>query len=131
MATFFTEAWVELVAEAAAELEPIDGLSTVIQFEVTGGDAGKEHAVASIEDGQLASFVLGKQRGAECGVIVDRKIAAEIFSGELNPRVAYMRGDIKLTGAYSTMLFGMNPMYQAAATRRFWQSVAASTTFTP
>lgn len=129
MATFLTEEWVDLVTDSARELITIDGISLVIQFEITGGADGKAHAVATIENGQLASFTLGKQRGPDCTVIAPEKIAAQIFAGELQPRVAYMRGDVKLSGSYASVLFGMAPMYEAQETTRFWQSVASSTTF--
>lgn len=130
MADFFTDEWVELVVASGSELEAIDELSAVIQFEITGAPEGKVHAVAAIENGRISSFTLGKQRGTDCGVIVAQKIASQIFAGDLHPRVAYMRGDIKLTGAYATVLFGMGPLYQSEATKRFWQLVTISTTFT-
>jgi len=129
VADFFTDEWVELVVDAATELDAVDGISLVIQFEVTGGTDGKVHAVATIENGQLASFELGKQRGPDCTVAVTHDVAAQIFAGELHPRVAYMRGDIKLGGSYASVLFGMAPIYQAVGTGRFWQLVRTSTTF--
>lgn len=131
MADFLTDEWAALVATSGADLAKIDDLSAVIQFEVTGGPDGKAHAVATIEHGQVATFELGKQRGADCTVIADQSIFAGIFAGDLQPRVAYMRGDIKLTGAYSTVLFGFAPIYQSEEAKRFWLLVTTSTTFNP
>ena len=112
MADFLTEEWFEAVLELGGSLPPYDGWSGEFGFEVAGGPGGKKlRASASLVDGRVAGFSPGKPTDATCAIVIAAETARDVLTGELDPAVAYMRGDIKVNDAYELVVFDLQPLF--------------------
>ena len=129
MTDFLSEEWFSAVVKAADALPAIDGLSTIIGFEVAGAPSGKLRAHATLVDGRLGDFVIGKSKEASCEIGISADNAEGVLRGELDPAVEYMRGDIKLSGDYEVALFELRPLVATDEWSAFVDAVVAATTF--
>ena len=69
MTDFLTEEWFPAVVAAAGDLPKIDGLSAIIGFEIAGAPSAKKlRAHATLVDGQLSDFVIGKSKEMACEI---------------------------------------------------------------
>lgn len=127
MAELLSEEWLSEVAALAADLPKVAGVDVSISFEVAGAPAGKVRVHADVASGQLATFAPGANKSAECNVIVKAPIALALIAGELDPHVAYMRGDLKIEGDYPKVILGLAPMTSTDAFATFCTAVAACT----
>ena len=130
MTDFLTEEWFPAVIGAAGDLPKIDGLSAIIGFEVSGAPTAKKlRAHATLVDGQLTDFVIGKSKEMACEVGISAEKAQAFLLGEIDPAAEYMRGDIKLSGDYEVALFELRPLVATDGWSDFIAAVVAATTF--
>lgn len=131
MADFLADDWFAAVLECGAALPARDGMSADLGFEVAGGPGGKKlRASASLADGQLTEFSAGKPSDAACTIVIESGIARDVLIGELDPAVAYMRGDIKVNDAYELVIFDLQPLFASGEWKAFMADVVKTTTFT-
>lgn len=137
MADFLTEEWFEAALGAAGGLPKVSGddtdiagrTSAIINFEVAGAPSGKLRAAAVLADGQLESFSIGKSKEATVDVVISAENAQAVLTGAMDPAVGYMRGDIKLGGAYEIVLFELQPLFGTDAWSAFVADVVSATEF--
>lgn len=129
MTDFLTEEWFDAALGAAADLPKSDGHNAIINFEVAGAPSGKLRAAAVLTDGQLSSFSIGKSKEATCDITISAENAQAVLLGDMDPAVGYMRGDIKLGGAYELVLFDLQPMLATEGWSAFVASLVNATTF--
>jgi putative sterol carrier protein len=98
-------AWCESVSPVLAALPPGPGGSGVVELVVSGGDPARQSTVWVVDDGRIVSVAAGGD-GAEPEVTipVSRADVESIIGGELDPAVAFMRGDLKPEGSARALL---------------------------
>lgn len=126
---FLTDEWMEMVLGHAAGLPKQADVNADLQMEVAGSPSGKLRVTAVVADGQLETLAAGANKGAACGIIIAADVAAGVIRGEIDPSVAYMRGDLKLDKAYELVLFGLRPLTATGEWAKFVAAVAADTDF--
>jgi len=134
MADFLTEEWFAMVLDSADALPKIDGASFNFDIEVNETPHGKVRAHGRIEEGQLVSLVPGKFKpvdGEQLDVsfIGKAKRLAPIVTGDVNPLVAYMRGELKVDGAYEAIVSDLAARADRTAFEAFRVAVAKGTDF--
>ena len=112
---FLSEEWLAALTAAAVGLPTAAGCSVSVRLEISGAPHGRGRLAVRLEDGQLAEVALGRPLAADCSVSCRYDDALAICEGRLDPAVAYMRGDLKLDGAYERVLFGLRPMLRGAS----------------
>jgi len=130
MSAFLSEDWFAMALAEAASLPPVDGVNAQLTLELADAppDGKKMRALASIENGQLIAFAIGKNPAKECVVVAPAEMAASILQGA-DAEVAYMRGDVKLNDAYELVLFNLRPMLSTPQWSAFLKAVVSKTNF--
>jgi hypothetical protein len=106
MPQLLSEEWIEGAAALGAEL-PIDpGINMTFDVEVSGGPDGKLRAFAVFEQGRVVELAAGKADSADITLKCDYQDALDLINGELNPAVGFMRGQVKIDGSYTLLVFG-------------------------
>jgi putative sterol carrier protein len=127
MTAFLSEPWLALVRSHGESLPAVPGTSLVMQHVVTGAPQGKVQAVVEVRDGKVTGAELGKRNDATCTVTWTYKDASAIVRGESSLDEAFMRGDLKVEGDYTTLLFGLRPVLRSEAARQAIDAVRADT----
>lgn len=129
-ASFLTEEWFAMALAEAASLPVVDGVDAQLTLEIADAppEGKKMRATASIENGQLTSFEIGKNAAKQCVVVAPAEMAAAILQGA-DAEVAYMRGDVKLNDAYELVLFNLRPMLATPEWSNFISAVVSKTDF--
>jgi len=126
---FLTDEWMEMVLVHAASLPQQTDVDADLQVEVAGSPSGKLRITVQFEAGQLTTLAAGANKGAACGIIIAADVAAGVIQGDIDPSVAYMRGDLKLDKAYELVLFDLRPLAATDEWKQFVAAVAADTDF--
>lgn len=119
MAEFLSDDWYGLVQSTLDEHgDAGDDLSDAdahlrLQFEIAGTPDGKVRPSAIVHDGRFVRVSSGKVAKPHCKVICDVAIAEAMLAGDLDPNVAYMRGDLKLDGEYARVLYDLRPILRS------------------
>lgn len=130
MTDFLTEEWFPAVVAAANDLPKIDGMNAIIGFEIGNAPTAKKlRAHATLVDGQMTDFVIGKSKEMTCEIGISAENLQAVLHGELDPAVEYMRGDIKLSGDYEVALFDLRPLVATDEWAAFTTAVVAATDF--
>jgi len=129
-AAFLTEDWFAMALTEAASLPVVEGVNAQLTLEIAGAppEGKKMRALASIENGQLTAFEIGKNPDKECVVVAPAEMAALILQGG-DAEVAYMRGDVKLNDAYEVVLFNLRPLLSTPEWSAFIKAVVSNTDF--
>ena len=127
MPAFLTEPWLALVRTHGESLPAAPGASLVMQHVVTGAPQGKVQAVVEVRDGKVTAAELGKRADATCTVTWTYKDAGAVVLGEASLDEAFMRGDLKVEGDYTTLLFDLRPALRSDAARQAIAAVRADT----
>jgi len=126
---FLTDEWMEMVLGHASRLPKQADLDADLQLEVAGSPSGKLRITAQFEAGQLTTLAAGANKEAACGIVIAADVAAGVMQGNIDPSVAYMRGDLKLDKAYELVLFDLRPLAATDEWKQFVAAVAADTDF--
>ena len=129
---FLSDDWFAAVLEAGRLLPGMEGMSTVVNFELRGGKPSaeepvskqrpaKQHCHAVLRDGKLEEFAAGKSAEANCSVSCKLNEALAIVLGEDDAEVAYMQGRLKLEGDYGILLFDLRDL----CAQPLWQEFVA------
>jgi hypothetical protein len=129
VAGFLTDEWFSLTADALSTLPAREGATAALAYIVAGAPAGKVQFVARIVDGRVTELAAGKSATVDCTVQCSYKDARAIFDGTVSRDVSFMRGDLKIDGAYSAYVLRLAPFFNSAETEAALQSVRARTEF--
>ena len=77
--------------------QPLGAVSGTVALQASGPE-GKLAATLSFDDGALAEVMPGAARDADLALEAPWPLAADLFSGNADPAVAYMSGDLKVSG---------------------------------
>ena len=103
----FLEVW------AAADHEPLGGVSGVIVMKTTGGPDGKISVSLTFESGVLTSASSGAAKGADLTLEAPWQLAVDVVRGDADPARQYMAGDLKVSGDMALWL-ELLPAWRAA-----------------
>lgn len=133
MAELFSDDWFVMVLDEATTLPKVAGVSFVFDAEITETPNGKVRAHGRVIDGQLTSFQSGKFVPVDDGEAVDvhfvakHKRLAPVLDGDVSPLVAFMRGELKVDGAYERVIDHLANQGDRQALEDFRAAVAAAT----
>jgi SCP-2 sterol transfer family len=127
MAAFLTDEWFAMVADEAAALPAVPGASLVMQHVIAGSPHGKVQAVLEVRDGQIVEVRAGKRADASCTVTWAFADAIAALRGDVALDVAFMRGDLKIEGDYTTFLFGLRPVFAGEAGAKVLAAIRSRT----
>lgn len=125
----FSDEWYEAVLHAAASLPEVEGLDFVFDAEITEAP-GKVRAHGRVADGRLVELASGKLAAADAEGAQAVTFAAKakrldpVLSGEVPPLVAYMRGELKIDGAYELVVDDLANRGDLVALEAFRAAVA-------
>lgn len=107
MVQYLSDEWIERAGEALAS-EPTlraatSGSQVTLAYDVSGGPEGRRSYTLRMDHGQV-SLEPGVAQDVPVTFALDYATAADIARGELSPQVAFMRGDLKLTGDATVLL---------------------------
>lgn len=124
----YEQDWCDALATAVgavdAEHDPIRLL-----YVVTDTEDGKVAFNLELEKGSVVAATAGKlPRGEKADVTVTIKepILHQLWAGEQRRDVAFMRGDIKIEGAYHRWLDELVPLFEADPWTSAWAAATAS-----
>ncbi len=129
MAAFLTDAWLEDLEEASADLPSSPGIGGTVRFVVTSTPIGRVEFRIIVGDGRVVGVVPGKEGDADATVTWKYPEAVAWATGELDPDVAYMTGRCKVEGDYASYLFGLRPVLGGAAWAGLLADLAERTGF--
>lgn len=106
MAEVLSDGWFDAVTEALASVPPGPGGSAVVEVVVSGGGDGKVRTHWVVEDGRLTAVrpADGTEVAADAVVPQRHDALLALVAGDVDPAVAFMRGDLKPEGASSAVL---------------------------
>jgi putative sterol carrier protein len=84
-------------------LSSITNVSMGLQFQVTEAPAGDIDYYLSVADG-AASMALGTLDDADVSISSTHETAVSLFTGELNTQMAFMTGQIKVSGNMAVLM---------------------------
>lgn len=89
-----------------AELPSSPGVNLTFDVEVSDGPDGKVRCHAVFEEGQVVALAAGKADSSDITIKCTYDDAMALVAGELNPAAGFMRGQIKIDGSYTLLVFG-------------------------
>ena len=98
MASWLSQEWAEEAAGLTSHLSPIPGASGSISLTVSGGSRKEVHFHWVYKDGVAAGGAPGPQPEADLVLTLAAADAVQVFSGAVEPSVAFMRGRLKAAG---------------------------------
>ena len=106
MPQLLSEDWIEGAAALGLELPETPGVNVVFDVEVSGSPDGKVRAHAVFEDGRVVQLAAGKAESSDITIKCAYDDALALVVGDLNPAAGFMRGQIKVDGSYTLLVFG-------------------------
>ncbi len=133
MAEFWSDEWFAAVNDAATDLPKVGGVSFSFDVEVAESANGKVRAHGQVSNGQLSEFATGKfvpeikGEKAQVSFVGKAKRLLPIITGEQDPLVAYMLGELKVDGEYQLVIDHLANQADRSAFEKFRAAVAAAT----
>ena len=129
MAAFLTDEWFALVVDASSSLPSRPGVSAALQCVVAGAPAGKLQFVVRVVDGRVTEMTMGKSDQVDCTLQCPYALATALARGEVDRDVAFMRGDLKIDGAYAAFILRLQPLFESDEFAAMCQSLRERTQF--
>ncbi len=95
------EVWQEIERVMKERPEPIQGMNTVYQYDITGDDSGTFQLL--ITNG-TAKVVEGTEETSDCTLKLSDKNFKKMIMGKLNGTAAFMTGKLKIQGSMGLAL---------------------------
>jgi putative sterol carrier protein len=106
MAQLLSEDWMVAAAEVGAALPETPGVNMTFDVEVSGAPDGKVRCHAVFSEGRVVTLASGKAAKSDITIKAGYDDAAALITGELSPASGFMRGQIKIDGSYTLLVFG-------------------------
>lgn len=121
----YDQAWCDALSTSAST-SAIDGALEVL-YVVTEAEGGKHAFSIKFEGGSVTATHGKLPRGHKPDVTVTAKEAAllALWSGDRSRDVAFMRGDLKIEGAYARWLDELVPLFETQPWVESWQAAAS------
>ena len=123
----YEQDWCDDLAEAVGANAIDDVAPMSLLYVVTDTDEGKVAFNLALDGGAIVSASAGKlPRGTKPDVSVTAKEAVllELWRGERTRDAAFMRGDLKIEGAYARWLDELVPLFQTDVWTAAWKGAA-------
>jgi putative sterol carrier protein len=104
MASWLSQEWAEEAAGLTSHLPPIADASGSISLTVSGGSRKEVHFHWVYKDGVAVAGAPGPQPDADLVLTLAAPDAVQVFSGAVEPSVAFMRGRLKAAGEGGLLL---------------------------
>ena len=129
MASWLTQEWAEGVAALTPGLPPVPGASGSVSLSVSGGARKEVHVRWAYEDGVADRGAPTTRPEADLVLTLASRDAVDVFSGAVEPSVAFMRGRFKAAGDGGLLLGFLESTLTAAfdAWRRDVAALAGET----
>ncbi len=98
MASWLTQEWVDEAAALTSRLPAVPGASGSISLTVSGGARKEVHLCWGYIDGVAGGGAPSSRPDADLVLTLASPDAVEVFSGAVEPSVAFMRGRLKAAG---------------------------------
>ena len=121
MAPWLSEEWTRQVGAASDLLPSVDGLSASVNLVIAVSRREEVRVSWRYADGVPAESPAGES-SADLEMSVSAEEAADLFTGRVEPSVAFMRGRLKATGNQAVMLGFLQSTSKPAFTR--WRDEA-------
>lgn len=89
---YFTEKVPQLIQSRAAKLKSIDA---IYEFQISGADGGLWYLDLKSDP---IGFGEGTHPDTDCTVVMKDKHFVKLINGEMNPKLAFLTGKLKVTG---------------------------------
>ncbi|MDG2114528.1 MAG: SCP2 sterol-binding domain-containing protein [Actinomycetota bacterium] len=93
-----------LSAWADAERPALGSASGSMTVKTEGGPDGKVAFTIELLDGRVTEARPGATKGADVELTIPYDLAADLFRGDEDPAVAFMRGSLKMSGDMAVWL---------------------------
>jgi hypothetical protein len=126
MAEVLTQAWLDDLVGAAADLPEVPGASGRVRYVIGDGKRDEQIYDVVFADGRLTEAVMEGAGEPDVVLTATKKILDAVATGKLDSQTALMDGKLKssATGPILTLL----PVLQSPEWRAVERTVAASTT---
>lgn len=124
----YDQEWCDALAGTVGAGPHNDADPMRLLYVVTDTEEGKVAFHLDLVNGGVGVATAGKlPRGEKADVSVTAKEAVllELWAGDRARDAAFMRGDLKIEGAYDRWLDELTPLFQAAPWASAWASAAA------
>ena len=125
----YDDDWCAALASAVADAPTIDGTPMRVLYVVTDTDEGKAaFVVGTAPDGPITVTAGKLPRGEKADITVTLKepVALELWTGGRTRDAAFMRGDVKVEGAYERWLDQLVPAFSGPEWSAAWEAAAAA-----
>lgn len=123
----YDQDWCDALALAVGGSATTDAKKMRLLYVVTDTPDGKVAFNLELDGGAITSATAGKlPRGekADVTVTIKEEVLLALWRGERKRDAAFMRGDIKVEGAYQRWLDELVPLFSATAWSVAWSAAA-------
>ena len=106
MPQLLSEEWIAGAAALGAGLPESPGVNVTFDVEVAGAPDGKVRCYAVFEEGRVIDLSSGKADESDITIKCGYDDALALILGDLSPATGFMRGQIKIDGSYTLLVFG-------------------------
>lgn len=124
----YDQSWCDALAEALAAESDSETAPMRLVTVVADTDEGKVAFIIDLVGGAVSAVTAGKPpRGEKPDVTVTAKesVILEVWSGGRARDAAFMRGDLKVEGAYERWLDEVVPLFETEQGRAAWEAAAS------
>lgn len=124
----YEQSWCDALASAVGGTALAELAATRILFVVTDTEAGKQAFHLDLEGGAIAAATAGRlPRGQKADITITAKEAVllDVWTGARTRDAAFMRGDLKIEGAYERWLDELVPLFDVDPWSAAWSAAAA------
>ena len=132
MPAMFTDEWYEMVLDRAGSLPTVEGVSFIFDAEISETAEGKVRAHGRVVDGRLTELAPGKFTSphgetSDVQFVGKAKRIEPVIRGDVDPLVAYMRGELKIDDAYERVIDHLPNRGDTQAMAEVLAAIAAET----
>lgn len=123
----YDQAWCDQLAASVGSDTLLEAAPMRLLYVVSETDEGKVAFHLDLDGGRVVSATAGKlPRGNKADVSVTAKeaVLSQLWKGDGRRDVAFMRGDLKIEGAYERWLDELVPLFETEPWSSTWERAA-------